>query len=150
MTRCKSCLIKAEPLNGLCPVCGIAQNKKMKELSTAERKVRFHAAGIRLIAIAHLIGCVMAILVMPEFKSPAPMAIFALLNAVLAYGLLRFSLLAYKAATAFYFFIGIVGVISIQKGAIYIAWILLSLISLYLVGNGRSKALFERRLPGTI
>jgi hypothetical protein len=57
----------------------------------------------------------------------------------------RFGFGAYKAATIYYFFIGMVNVISIQQGIENLAGILLALIGLYLVGNKTSKAIFDRR-----
>ncbi len=146
MKQCKSCLTKAEPRNGRCPVCGIEQDKKRAELTSDEKKIRFHARSIRLLAMLHLIGAAMIILVMPEFSVPAAIALLAVVNASLAYGLVRFSLLAYKAATAYYFLIGMVNVISIQHGVEHLGGIALALIALYLVGNSTSKAIFERNV----
>jgi len=150
MTRCRSCLTKSEPRKGLCPVCGIDPARKGRELSPAEKKVRFHAHGIRFAGLMHLVIAAIAVLVMPEFAPPLAIGIIAVTNSLLAYGLIRYSLIAYKVATVFYFFIGMVGVISIQRGAVYIGWIVLALVALYLVGNGTSKAIFERRLPEQI
>jgi hypothetical protein len=147
MTRCKQCLTRAESLNGCCPVCGVAQDKALKSLSPAERKVRLHAHGIRLVAMVHLIVAAMAILMMPEFPKPAAIAVLAVINGWLAYGLIRFSLIAYRAAVVFYFFLGMVNVISIQQGAIHFGGIALALIALYLVGNRTAKAIFERQCP---
>ncbi len=147
MKQCKSCLTKAEPRDGHCPVCGIEQDKKREALTSDEKKIRFHARGIRLLAMLHLIGAAMAILMMPEFSTPAAIAILAVVNASLAYSLVRFSLLAYKAATAYYFLIGMVNVISIQHGAEHLGGIALALIALYLVGNRTAKAIFDRSLP---
>ena len=100
-----------------------------------------------MVAIFHLIVAAMAILIMPELPYPAGIAVLAVVNCFLAYGLVRYSLLAYKAATVYYFLIGMVNVISIQHGAVHLAGIALVLIALYLIGNGISKAIFERRLP---
>ncbi len=145
MTRCKSCLMKAEPLNGHCPVCGIVQDKKTGDLSPTEKKVRFHARGIRLVAMLHLIGAAIAVFIMPEFAGAFAITIVALLNTILAYGLVRYSHIAYKAATASYFCVGMIGVITIQ-----LFLILVTLVALYLIGNGTSKAIFERLLPETV
>ncbi|MEE9369035.1 MAG: hypothetical protein V3V05_09245 [Pontiella sp.] len=150
MTRCKSCLTTAEPLNGLCPVCGIVQETKHKELAPKEKKIRFHARCIRIVAMFHLLSAAMAILVMPEFPAPVPIIIFAVINAFIAYGLVRYSLISYKAATVYYFLIGMVNVLSIQRGSAHLGGVALALIGLYLVGNGTAKAIFERRLPGSI
>ena len=147
MTRCRHCLSKAEKRNGLCFVCGIDPEKKKAELSPDEKKVRFHARGILLVAFCHLIGAVCGLILASQFPSPAPMILLALVNITLAVGLSRYSLLAYKGATIYYFLIGMVNVISIQAGAIHLAGIALALLGLYLVGNGTSKAIFERRLP---
>lgn len=147
MTRCKSCHAKAEPRNGLCPVCGIEQEKSKAALSPVEKKVRVHARGILLVAIFHLLGAAMILWKMPEFPAPAAVAVLVVINLGLAYGLARYSLIAYRAATVYYFLIGMVNVISIQQGIENLAGVALALIALYLVGNGTSKAIFERRLP---
>ena len=147
MTRCKHCLSKAEARDGRCSVCGIELHKGLADLSPQEKKVRFHARGIRAVAVFHLIAAGMGIILMWCFPAPLPMAMIALINCILAFGLSRYSLLAYKAATVYYFLIGMVNVISIQRGAVHLAGILLMLVALYLVGNGTSKAIFERTLP---
>ena len=55
MIKCRQCLTKAEPRDGKCPVCGMDPEKKRRNLSPAEKKVRFHARGIRAVAMAHLV-----------------------------------------------------------------------------------------------
>jgi hypothetical protein len=147
MTRCKHCLSDNALKNGLCPVCGIASEKTSKDLSPTEKKARFHARSIRLVAMMHLIGAGVTLILMGCFPEKIPLLILASINIGLAIGLSRFSLWAYKGATVLYFFIGMVGVISIQKGAIYLGWMVLSLVALYLIGNGTSKAIFDRNLP---
>jgi hypothetical protein len=99
------------------------------------------------VAMFHLVFAAIAILMMPEFPVPVAVVVLAVVNIFLAYGLVRYSLLAYKAATIYYFLIGMMNVISIQRGAVHLGGIALVLIALYLVGNGTSKAIFERRLP---
>ena len=89
----------------------------------------------------------MGLILATQFPSPIPMIVLAIINLLLGIGLARYSLLAYKGATVYYFLIGMVNVISIQAGPIHLAGIALALIALYLVGNGTSKAMFERRLP---
>ncbi len=143
MKQCKSCLAKAEPRNGLCPVCGIGQDKKKGALSPDERKVRFHARGIRVVAMLHLVGACMGIMMIPVFPAPLATAALVAINAALAFGLARYSYWAYKAATVYYFLIGMVNVVSINLGGIALV-----LAALYLVGNGTAKAIFDRRLPG--
>lgn len=147
MKRCRHCLSKAEIRNGLCSVCGIDPGKKGTELSAGEKKVRFHARAILVVAICHLIGAVCGLILASQFPSPAPMIILAAINIALSLGLFRYSLWAYKGATVYYFLIGMVNVISIQAGPIHLAGIALALLALYLVGNGTSKAIFERSLP---
>ncbi|MDF7823308.1 hypothetical protein P4B35_04735 [Pontiellaceae bacterium B12227] len=147
MTRCRHCLSKAELRNGLCSVCGIDPEKEPKALTAAEKKARFHARGILLVALCHLIGTICGLILATQFPSPGPMLILALLNLLLAFGLARYALAAYKGATIYYFLIGMVNVISIQAGPIHLAGIALALLGLYLVGNGTSKAIFERSLP---
>jgi len=146
MTRCRHCLTKAPPQDGLCPVCGLVPDKHFRALSSTEKRVWLHARGIRLAAMCHLIGALMGILMMPEFTVPLAIAMFALINLLLAYGLIRFSLLAYKLATVYYFLIGMVMVISIQQGIGPLFGIALALTALYLVGNRTAKAIFERRV----
>lgn len=145
MTRCKSCLIKAEPLNGRCSVCGNEQNKTSSDLTPAEKKVRLHARGIRAVAVFHLVGAGAGLLMIAYGLAPAPLLVLAVINLLLAFGLDRYSLLAYKAATAYYFLIGMVNVISIQQGVEHLGGIALALIALYLIGNGTSKAIFDRQ-----
>lgn len=147
MTRCKQCLTKAEPRDGLCPVCGIVQDKAGVELTPAEKKVRRHARGIRLVAMFHLVAAGTLAGMLPCNGYPAPMFILIAINLLLAFGLDRYSLLAYKAATVCYFLYGMVNVISIQRGAVHLGGIALMFLFLYLVGNGTSKAVFERGLP---
>ena len=109
--------------------------------------MRFHAHGIRGVALCHLIVAAMAIMMLPELPAPAAIAALAVINLFLAYGLARYSLVAYKAATVYYFLMGMVNVISIQRGAIHLGGIAMALAALYFVGNGTAKAIFERRLP---
>ncbi len=71
--------------------------------------------------------------------SPAIIVVLSAINLALAYGLSRYTFWAYKLATVFYFLIGIANIISVQLLAILITMILL-----YLVGNGTAKAIFER------
>jgi hypothetical protein len=146
MTRCRHCRATAPLRNDRCPVCGILADVKAGELSCSDKKVRFHARAIRLAAMIHLSGAGIALLLMSCFPAKIPLLLLALINASIAFGLSRYSLWAYKGATVLYFFIGMVGVISIQKGAVYLGWIALSLVALYLIGNGTSKAIFERNL----
>ena len=147
MKQCKSCLTRAEAAADICPVCGIDQDKPRRDLTVKEKQIRRTARGIRLVAMFHLITAAIAVLMMPEFPAPAAIAVLAVVNCLLAYGLVRYSLLAYKAATVYYFLIGMVNVISIQRGAVHLGAIALVMIALYLVGNGTSKAIFDRRLP---
>lgn len=149
MKRCRHCLTKEVAENGRCPVCGINPEARREDLSDKEKKVRRHARGIRAVAVFHLIAAGMGMILMYCFPAPAPMAIIAMINVFLAFGLARYSLLAYKAATVYYFLIGMVNVISIQRGAVHLGGIALALIGLYLVGNGTAKAIFERHLPET-
>ncbi|VGO22355.1 hypothetical protein [Pontiella sulfatireligans] len=145
--RCKHCLMKAEPRNGNCPACGIVPNKPKGDLSPGERRVRLHARGIRLMAMFHLVGAGAGLIMIPFFPAPLAMAVLAVVNLLLAFGLARYALPAYKAATVYYFLIGMVNVISIQHGAIHLGGIAMALLGLYLVGNSTAKAVFERRLP---
>jgi hypothetical protein len=142
MTRCKHCLEKADPGNEPCPVCGIVPDKRFGNLSPSEKKARFHARGIRIVAMLHLIGACTGLLMLPVFPAPGAMVVLATINLVLAFGLARYSFWAYKASTVYYFLIGMVNVVSVNLGGIGLA-----LIALYLIGNATSKAIFERRLP---
>jgi hypothetical protein len=84
---------------------------------------------------------------MPFFPAPYALAVLAAINLFIAFGLARFSLITYKVATAYYFLVGMVNIISIQHGIEHLGGIALALISLYIVGNKNAKAVFERRLP---
>jgi hypothetical protein len=145
MTRCKHCLTKAEPLGGRCPVCGIAPGKASADLSPVEKKVRRHCGAIQLLAVLHLAGAIAGLITfinIPGSILGRACAGLGIIGAILAFGLIRYSLWAYRLAVVFYFLIGMVNVISINLGGI-----LVSLIALYIVGNGTSKALFGRRFP---
>lgn len=141
MDQCKSCLTQAESENSICPVCGIVQSKPKQELSPDEKKVRFHARAIRIVAMLHLIGAATVALV--YFYALIPLtATIALvsINFILAIGLSRFSFWAYRGATIYYFLLGIVNLVSVQLPALLIVLILL-----YCIGNGTAKSIFERR-----
>lgn len=155
MKRCKSCLTKAESGNGPCSVCGIGQGKSRAELSPGEKRVRHCARGILGVAVLHMAGTLLCLYVLlihnpaaaakGEFVvSPALLATLSFINLILAFGLSRYAFWAYKLATAYYFLLGIVNIVSVQ-----IPGILLMLILLYCIGNGTAKAIFERRLPET-
>lgn len=155
MKRCKSCLHKAEPENGICPVCGIGQDKKRGELSPDEKKVRHFARCILGVAAVHVLGFALCLYVLFVYNpnadaeggfvfSPAILSALTFLNLILAYGLSRFAFWAYKVATAYYFLIGIVNIVSVQ-----IIGILIMLTLLYFIGNSTAKAIFERRFPTT-
>ena len=145
MQQCRHCLAKMEPRNGRCPVCGIDPNARPASLSPREKTVRRHARGIRMVAMFHLVAAGTGIVLINRL-APLPMVLFALVNVVIAFGLARYAFLAYKAAVVYYFLIGMVNVISIQHGPVHLGGIILSLIALYLVGNGTAKAIFERNL----
>jgi hypothetical protein len=150
MTCCKHCRAIAPLRKDRCSVCGVLADTKPGDLSPDEKRVRFHARAIRLVAMVHLIGAGAALLLMSCFPAKLPLLILALINASIAVGLSRYSLWAYKGATVYYFLIGMVNVISIQHGGIHVFGILVALIALYLIGNGTAKAIFERRLPDRI
>lgn len=155
MKRCKSCLTKAEARNARCPVCGIGQEKSRQALSPDEKRVRRFARCILAVAAVHVVGLVLCLYVLlvvnpaaaakGEFVfAPAILAALSIVNLVLAVGLARYALWAYRAATAYYFLLGIANIVSVQ-----VPGILLMLVLLYFVGNGTAKAIFERRLPET-
>lgn len=145
MTRCRHCKAKAELIDNRCPYCGIDNGKRAADLTKGERKTRFHAHGIRLTALAHIFFAAALLFQMPEFPNPAVTALLVVVNFALAYGLLRFSLIAYRAAVGYYFMIGMVNVVSIQRGPEHLGGLLLCLLALYLVGCGTSRAIFERQ-----
>ncbi len=145
MNRCRHCLAKAEPRDGRCPVCGIAGDKAVRELSPVERRVRLHARAIRVLAMAHLVGAAYLLMLLPVFPSPAALAVLAAINAALAFGLASYSFWFYRAATVVYFLAGMVNVVSVNLLEIFLV-----LVALYVVGNRNAKALFERRGPGEV
>lgn len=141
MTRCKHCLVPATAQAGCCPVCGIQIEKEKSTLSPDEKKVRHHARAIRIVAMLHLIGTAVGVMVALFYPNLAAAAgVLALINLTLAIGLSRFAFWAYRLATVYYFLIGMVNVVSVN-----IPGILVILILLYAVGNGTAKAIFERR-----
>lgn len=150
VVRCKQCLTKAEPRDGLCPVCGVEQGKKFRALSPTEKKVRFHARGVRALGMFHVVAAGFSLLTLPYSPAPGPMAALAIINILLGFGLARFSLIIKKCAVTYYFLIGMVSVISIQHGSVYLGGIALCLVAIYLVGNGTARAIFERRVPDGI
>ena len=145
MTRCKHCKAKIELIDNRCPYCGIEDGKNRRDLTKAEKKARFHAHGIRMVAMAHIFFAGVILFQMPELPSPALVGLLVVINFALAYGLLRYSFFAYRAATVYYFMIGMVNTVSIQRGPEHLGGLLLCLLGLYLVGNRNSKAIFERR-----
>lgn len=142
MKQCKSCLTRAEALADICPVCGIDQDKLRKDLTKEEKHIRTAARSIRYAAMLHLIGGGICIMILPEVAMQIALAAFAIINLTLAVGLIRYDYRAYKAAVVFYFALGIVNTITVNLLAIPLALLLL-----YVVGNRRAKAVFERRLP---
>lgn len=149
--RCNSCLAKAGTKNRVCSVCGIAPDKKGRDLSPREKRVRRFARAILGVAALHLVGFGLFLHVLLVLNpraahddgfvfSPAIVGALAAINLVLAFGLARYAFWAYRLATAYYFLIGIVNIVSVQ-----VVGILWMLILLYLIGNGTAKALFERR-----
>jgi len=90
----------------------------------------------------HLIGGGICIMALPEVGMQVALAAFAIINFVLAIGLIRYDYRAYKIAVVFYFALGIVNILAVNLFAL-----LLVLLLLYVVGNRDAKAIFERRLP---
>ena len=142
MKQCKSCLARAEALADICPVCGIDQDKLRKDLTKREKRIRGAARTIRFVAMLHLIGGGLCIMILPEVRMQVALAAFAIINLALAIGLIRYDYRAYKVAVVFYFALGIVNTITVNLFAIPFILLLL-----YVVGNRNSKAIFERRLP---
>lgn len=147
MTRCKHCKAKAQLIHNRCPYCGIEDGKQSRDLTKEEKKARFYAHGIRIVALVHIFAAAIILFQMPEFPSPAVVAVLVIVNFALAYGLMRFSFIAYRAAVVYYFMFGMVNVVSIQRGPQHLAGLMICLLALYLIGNGTSKAIFERRPP---
>lgn len=142
MKQCRSCLTRAESIADICPVCGIDQDKLRKDLTKREHRTRRAARKIRCVAMLHLIGGGICIMILPEVGMQVALAAFAIINLVLAIGLIRYDYRAYKTAVVFYFTLGIVNTITVNLVAIPVILLLL-----YIVGNRHSKAIFERRLP---
>jgi len=142
MKRCNSCRTRAETVADICPVCGIDQTKRRKDLTDSEKRIRRAARNIRSVAMLHLILAGILIMAMPELAKRGAIAVIAVINLVLAIGLIRFDYRAYKMAAVCYFGYGMVNVITVQ-----LVQIPLVLLLLYIIGNKTAKALFERRLP---
>lgn len=142
MKQCRSCLARAEALTGMCPVCGINQDKRRKDLNKMDKRIRRAARNIRCVAMLHLIGGGTCIMLLPEVGMQMALAAFAIINFVLAIGLIHYDYRAYKIAVVAYFALGIVNIITVNLFAIPVVLLLL-----YVVGNRNAKAIFERRLP---
>jgi hypothetical protein len=143
MKHCRHCLTGEVQNEGLCPVCGIRQDKSKGDLSPDEKKVRHHARTIRIVAMLHLIGVALGVIIPLYYPVPiAAAAVLMAINLMIAVGLSRYAFWAYKMATVYYFLIGMVNVISVNIPGVFMILILL-----YAIGNGTAKAIFERRLP---
>lgn len=142
MKRCNSCRTKAEAEADICPVCGIDQTRQRKDLTDEEKRIRRAARNIRFVAMLHLILAGILIMAMPELENRGAIAAIAMINLILAIGLIRFDYRAYKLAAVCYFGYGMVNVITVQ-----LMQIPLVLLLLYVIGNKTAKAIFERRLP---
>lgn len=142
MKRCKSCRTRAEAVADICPVCGIDQDKARKELTEEEKRIRRAALNIRFVAMLHLIGAGICIMVLPEVEHRFALGTVAVINFIIAIGLIRYDYRAYKLAVVCYFAIGMVNVISVNLMALPVILLLL-----YVVGNKTAKAIFERRYP---
>ena len=141
MMRCRSCLTKADTETGICPVCGIDQNKSRKALTAEEKAVRRAARNIRLTAMFHLILSGGLVLMTPMTDRKAAILVLALINLLLALGLIRFDHRGYRLAVICYFGYGMANIITVQLLQIPVVLLLL-----YIVGNRSAKAIFERRL----
>ncbi len=141
MKQCKSCRTRAEA--DICPVCGIDQEKARTDLTQKEKQVRRAALNIRFLAMLHLILAGIGIMALTEITLPTGGVVaLSTINLILAIGLIRYALWAYKVAVVCYFGIGIVNIISVNILAIP-----LILLLIYVVGNKTAKSIFERRLP---
>ena len=87
MKQCKSCLARAEAPADICPVCGIDQDKRHRDLTKEEKRIRTAARSIRCAAMLHLIGGGICIMILPEIRMQAALAAFAIINLALAIGL---------------------------------------------------------------
>ncbi len=144
MKQCKSCLAKTNAVADICPVCGIDQHKARKDLTQREKGVRRAARNIRFVAMLHLIGAGICIMVLPEIEHRFALATFAIINFILAIGLIRYDRRAYKLAVVCYFALGIVNVITMNLMALPVVLLLI-----YVVGNKTAKAIFDRLHPAT-
>lgn len=143
MKQCRSCLTRADAIADICPVCGIDQDKARHDLTDREKHVRRCARNIRIVAMLHLIFAGIGFSSLYKFPNHWGAAVtLSILNLILAVGLIRYDLRAYRLAVVFYFGIGIVNIISVNLLALPVILLLL-----YVVGNKTAKAIFERRLP---
>lgn len=140
--RCRHCLAAATRDGGSCRVCGIDTEKEKRGLSPNEKKVRLHARMLRVLAMLHLAGAGLLLILASCFPiPPAAVLILGIINLAIAFGLSRYALWAYRTATVFYFLTGMVHILAVN-----IPGILVTLVLLYVVGNGTAKAIFERRM----
>jgi len=155
MKRCKSCLFKADVDDGICPVCGIDQAKSKKDLSKEQKRIRYAAIGIRSVAVLHLLGGVILLVILPSlllryasqgtYSASLILAvvysfIVGIVFLVLAFGLWKYAKWGYYAAAATYGIILFMNLISPNIG------LLVVILSAYCIGNRNARAIFNRSL----
>jgi len=141
MKRCRSCRTPAEAPDGRCAVCGITPDKAPGDLTPEEKRIRRAAHNIRFLAMLHLILAGVLIMQLTESDQRFGLGVIAVINMVLAIGLIRYDYRAYRLAVVCYFGFGIVQTISVN-----LIWIPLALTMIYVIGNKTARDLFERRL----
>lgn len=152
MKRCKSCLYKSDVADGVCPVCGIQQDKPKRALTPEEKRIRYAARGVRGVALLHTLGgCILllsylaAVAGIGETRPALSVGevlipVLGALLLVLSSGLRRFAKWSYYAALLFYAAVLIGNLFKPNAG------LLVLLLCAYYVGNTRALALFNRSL----
>jgi len=133
-----------------CPVSKIDLDKPFRERTPRERRIRFHFHSIRIVALIHLLIAIGIPIYMQGYLPPLALIMFVIINLSIAILLNRFSLLGYRIAVIYYFLIGMVSTVNIQRGSgEQLIAIILALLALYLIGNQTSKSLFDRSVDET-
>ncbi len=162
MKRCKSCLFYADVADMICPVCGIHQDKPKKELTNAEKRIRYAARGIRSASLLHIIGGVVLLCMLPMWLSPVlkhgltnemhPLLFtgiivytFAMAVAllVLAVGLRKYAKWAYYMAAVTYGIIFVMNLLNPNIG------LLIVVLCAYYIGNKNARAIFNRAMKSS-
>ena len=162
ITRCKSCLFKADSDDGICPVCGIVQDKAAKDLTKEEKKIRSAARGIRAVSVLHVLCGIIMLVILPMmllakyshglWQPQYPAQLLAILAyywilgpvlLVLSVGLKKYAKWAYYTTAGSYGIILAMNLIYPNFG------LLVVILCTYYIWNERARAIFNRSVTSS-